>query len=52
MNIHVIEVNSDSDANIKVKTGRTVKEENDFDSMTDEEEDNFYDNIFSKRDLS
>jgi hypothetical protein len=47
MNIHVIEVNSDSDADIKVKTGRTVKEENDFDSMTDEEEDNFYENIFS-----
>lgn len=47
MNIHVIEVNSDSDANIKVKTGRTVKEEYDFDSMTDEEEDNFYENIFS-----
>jgi len=47
MNIHVIEVNSDSDANIKIKTGRMVKEENDFDSMTDEEEDSFYENIFS-----
>jgi hypothetical protein len=47
MNIHVIEVNSDSDSDIKIKTGRTVKEENDFDSMTEEEQDSFYENIFS-----
>ena len=46
-NINIIELSSD-ETRLKIQTGRTIKEDNDFDSMTDDEIDEFYDGIFSE----
>ena len=45
-NINIIELSPD-ETKLKVQTGRTIKEDNDFDSMTEDEIDEFYDGIFS-----
>ena len=45
-NINIIELSSE-ETRLKIQTGRTIKEDNDFDSMTEEEIDEFYDGIFS-----
>ena len=45
-NINIIELSSD-ETSFKIQTGRTIKEDNDFDSMTEDEIDEFYDGIFS-----
>ena len=44
-NIHVIELN-DEENPIKVQTGATIKEDNDFDNLTDDEDD-FYEDEFA-----
>ena len=44
-NIHVIELN-DEDNPIKVQTGATIKEDNEFDTLTDDELDDFYEDEF------
>ena len=44
-NIHVIELN-DEDNPIKVQTGATIKEDNEFDTLTDDELDAFYSDEF------
>ena len=44
-NIHVIELNGE-DNPIKVQTGATIKEDNEFDSLTDDELDDFYSDQF------
>lgn len=44
-NIHVIELN-DEENPIKVQTGATIKEDNDFDNLTDDELDDFYEDEF------
>ena len=46
-NINLIELSSE-ETKLKIQTGRTIKEDNDFDSMTEEEIDEFYDGIFSE----
>ena len=46
-NINLIELSSE-ETRLKIQTGRTIKEDNDFDSMTEEEIDEFYDGIFSE----
>ena len=46
-NINLIELSSE-ETKLKIQTGRTIKEDNDFDSMTEEEIDEFYDGIFLK----
>ena len=45
-NINLIELSSE-ETRLKIQTGRTI-EDNDFDSMTEEEIDEFYDGIFSE----
>lgn len=45
-NINIIELSSD-ETRLKIQTGKTIKEDNDFDSMTEDEIDDFYDGIFS-----
>ena len=47
-NINIIELSAD-ETRLKIQTGRTIKEDNDFDSMTDDEIDEFYDGIFSEK---
>lgn len=44
-NLHIIELN-DEDNPVKVQTGATIKEDNDFDSLSGDELDDFYENIF------
>jgi len=44
-NIHVIELNDD-DNPVKVQTGATIKDDNDFDNLTEDELDDFYENEF------
>jgi len=50
-NINIIELSSD-ETRLKIETGRTIKEDNDFDSMTDDEVDEFYDGAFSDKGCS
>ena len=47
-NINIIELSAD-ETRLKIQTGRTIKEDNDFDSMTDDEIDEFYDGIFQRK---
>jgi hypothetical protein len=44
-NLHIIELN-DEDNPIKVQTGATIKDDNDFSSLSGDELDDFYENIF------
>ena len=50
-NFNIIELDPNETA-IKIQTGTTLKEDYDFDSMTDEEVDEFYDGIYSEKGCS